>query len=162
MQRMADKVSFWFVLAVFAVALATFFGWGFFGPDPSWTYAVVNSVAVLIIACPCALGLATPMSIMVATGRAAQAGVLFRDAEAIERLRTIDTLIVDKTGTLTRVDRRSVRSLRWLISRRMRFCGLRPASTRAASIRWLTRSSRRRVGVDWRCRPRRNSNRQPA
>src|SRR4030095_1309789 len=70
-------------------------------PDPSWTYAVVNAVAVLIIACPCALGLATPMSIMVATGRAAQAGVLFRDAEAIERLRTIDTLIVDKTGTLT-------------------------------------------------------------
>jgi Cu+-exporting ATPase len=101
MQRMADKVSFWFVLAVFAVALATFLGWGFFGPDPSWTYAVVNAVAVLIIACPCALGLATPMSIMVATGRAAQVGVLFRDAEAIERLRTIDTLIVDKTGTLT-------------------------------------------------------------
>jgi Cu+-exporting ATPase len=101
MQRMADKVSFWFVLAVFAVAIATFLVWGYFGPDPSWTFAVVNAVAVLIIACPCALGLATPMSIMVATGRAAQAGVLFRDAEAIERLRTIDTLIVDKTGTLT-------------------------------------------------------------
>ncbi len=101
MQRLADKVSFWFVLGVFAVALATLLVWGFFGPDPSWTYAVVNTVAVLIIACPCALGLATPMSIMVATGRAAQAGVLFRDAEAIERLRTIDTLIVDKTGTLT-------------------------------------------------------------
>ena len=101
MQRLADKVSFWFVLAVLAIALATFLAWGLFGPDPSWTYAVVNAVAVLIIACPCALGLATPMSIMVATGRAAQAGVLFRDAEAIERLRTIDTLIVDKTGTLT-------------------------------------------------------------
>ncbi len=101
MQRMADKVSFWFVLAVLASSLATFLVWGFFGPDPAWTYAVVNAVAVLIIACPCALGLATPMSIMVATGRAAQAGVLFRDAEAIERLRTIDTLIVDKTGTLT-------------------------------------------------------------
>jgi Cu+-exporting ATPase len=79
----------------------TFLVWGIFGPDPSWTYAVVNAVSVLIIACPCALGLATPMSIMVATGRAAQAGVLFRDAEAIERLKTIDTLIVDKTGTLT-------------------------------------------------------------
>ena len=101
MQRMADKVAFWFVLAVLAVAVATFFVWGLFGPDPSWTYAVLNAVSVLIIACPCALGLATPMSIMVATGRAAQAGVLFRDAEAIENLRTIDTLIVDKTGTLT-------------------------------------------------------------
>ena len=101
MQRMADRVSFWFVLAVLAVAVATFVAWGLFGPEPAWTFAVVNAVAVLIIACPCALGLATPMSIMVATGRAAQAGVLFRDAEAIERLRTIDTLIVDKTGTLT-------------------------------------------------------------
>jgi Cu+-exporting ATPase len=101
MQRLADKVSFWFVLAVIAIAVVTFIAWGVFGPEPSWTYAVVNAVAVLIIACPCALGLATPMSIMVATGRAAQAGVLFRDAEAIERLRTIDTLVVDKTGTLT-------------------------------------------------------------
>jgi Cu+-exporting ATPase len=101
MQRLADKVSFWFVLVVLGIALGTFFVWGLFGPDPSWTFAVVNAVAVLIIACPCALGLATPMSIMVASGRAAQAGVLFRDAEAIERLRTIDTLIVDKTGTLT-------------------------------------------------------------
>ena len=101
MQRLADKVSFWFVLAVLAVAIITFVVWGVFGPEPSWTYAVVNAVAVLIIACPCALGLATPMTVMVASGRAAQAGVLFRDAEAIERLRTIDTLIVDKTGTLT-------------------------------------------------------------
>lgn len=101
MQRMADKVAFWFVLAVLSVAVLTFFGWGLFGPEPSWTYAVLNAVSVLIIACPCALGLATPMSIMVATGRAAQAGVLFRDAEAIEQLRKIDTLIVDKTGTLT-------------------------------------------------------------
>ncbi len=101
MQRLADKVSFWFVLAVLSIALGTFLVWGVFGPEPAWTYAIVNAVAVLIIACPCALGLATPMSIMVATGRAAQAGVLFRDAEAIERLRTIDTLIVDKTGTLT-------------------------------------------------------------
>lgn len=101
MQRMADKVAFWFVLAVLAAALLTFFGWGLFGPEPSWTYAVLNAVSVLIIACPCALGLATPMSIMVATGRAAHAGVLFRDAEALEQLRKIDTLIVDKTGTLT-------------------------------------------------------------
>ncbi len=101
MQRMADKVAFWFVLSVLAIAAATFVVWGLFGPEPSWTYAVLNAVSVLIIACPCALGLATPMSIMVATGRAAHAGVLFRDAEAIERLRTIDTLVVDKTGTLT-------------------------------------------------------------
>ena len=101
MQRMADKVAFWFVLAVLTIAVATFLVWGLFGPEPSWTYAVLNAVSVLIIACPCALGLATPMSIMVATGRAAQAGVLFRDAEAIENFRRIDTLIVDKTGTLT-------------------------------------------------------------
>ena len=101
MQRMADQVSFWFVLAVLASAVATFVAWGVFGPQPSWVYAVLNAVAVLIIACPCALGLATPMSIMVATGRAASAGILFRDAEAIETLRRIDTLIVDKTGTLT-------------------------------------------------------------
>src|SRR5690606_13922839 len=101
MQKLADKVSFWFVLAVLAVALLTLLGWGLFGPEPSWTYAVLNAVSVLIIACPCALGLATPMSIMVASGRAAGAGVLFRDAEAIERLRGVDALVVDKTGTLT-------------------------------------------------------------
>ncbi len=101
MQRMADKVAFGFVLAVLGVSVLTLLVWGLFGPEPSWTYAVLNAVSVLIIACPCALGLATPMSIMVATGRAAQHGVLFRDAEAIERLREIDTLVVDKTGTLT-------------------------------------------------------------
>lgn len=101
MQRMADTVAYWFVLAVLSIAVLTFFGWGLFGPAPSWTHAVLSAVAVLIIACPCALGLATPMTIMVATGRAAQHGVLFRDAEAIEALRQIDTLVVDKTGTLT-------------------------------------------------------------
>src|SRR5690606_16436189 len=101
MQRMADRVARWFVLAVVAAALVTFVVWGMFGPEPSWTSAVLNAVSVLIIACPCALGLATPMSIMVATGRGAQAGVLFRDAQAVEQLREIDTLVVDKTGTLT-------------------------------------------------------------
>ncbi|HKX98214.1 MAG TPA: copper-translocating P-type ATPase [Steroidobacteraceae bacterium] len=101
MQRMADRVSYGFVLAVLAIAVATFLVWGLFGPQPSWTYAVLNSVSVLIIACPCALGLATPMSVMVATGRAALSGILFRDAAAIEKLREVDTLIVDKTGTLT-------------------------------------------------------------
>ena len=101
MQRLADRVAGWFVLAVVAVALATLLGWGLFGPEPAWAYGIVNAVAVLIIACPCALGLATPMSVMVATGRAAGHGVLFRDAAAIENLRRVDTLIVDKTGTLT-------------------------------------------------------------
>ena len=101
MQRMADTVAGWFVLGVVAAALLTFFGWGFFGPEPSWVYGLINAVAVLIIACPCALGLATPMSIMVATGRGATQGVLFRDAAAIENLRKVDTLLVDKTGTLT-------------------------------------------------------------
>jgi len=101
MQRMADKVAGVFVVGVVAVALLTFFAWGFFGPEPSWVYGLVNAVAVLIIACPCALGLATPMSIMVASGRGASNGILFRDAAAIENLRKVDTLIVDKTGTLT-------------------------------------------------------------
>ncbi len=101
MQRMADQVAGWFVLGVVAIALLTLFGWGLFGPQPSWAYGLINAVAVLIIACPCALGLATPMSVMVATGKGATHGVLFRDAAAIENLRKVDTLIVDKTGTLT-------------------------------------------------------------
>nr|WP_063239168.1 copper-translocating P-type ATPase [Cupriavidus oxalaticus] len=101
MQRMADKVSGVFVLVVVGIALLTFFAWGFFGPEPGWVYGLINAVAVLIIACPCALGLATPMSIMVASGTGASNGVLFRDAAAIENLRKVDTLIVDKTGTLT-------------------------------------------------------------
>ncbi len=101
MQRMADAVAGYFVYGVVVAALSTFFGWGLFGPEPSWVYGLINAVAVLIIACPCALGLATPMSIMVATGRGAALGVLFRDAAAIENLRKVDTLIVDKTGTLT-------------------------------------------------------------
>ena len=102
MQRMADQVAGWFVMVVVGIALLTFFAWGLFGPEPGWVFGFINAVAVLIIACPCALGLATPMSIMVATGKAATRGVLFRDAAAIERLRDVDTLIVDKTGTLTK------------------------------------------------------------
>ncbi|MBN6150208.1 heavy metal translocating P-type ATPase [Xanthomonas sp. AmX2] len=101
MQRMADQVAFWFVLAVIGIAVATLLGWGLWGPAPSWTHALLNAVSVLIIACPCALGLATPMSIMVASGRAAHSGVLFRDAQAIESLHRVDTLVLDKTGTLT-------------------------------------------------------------
>eukprot|EP01034_Spumella_vulgaris_P034583 gene34583-42659_t len=101
MQRMADQVAGYFVVAVVGIAVLTLLAWGFFGPEPSWVYGLVNAVAVLIIACPCALGLATPMSIMVATGRGATSGVLFRDAAAIENLRKVDALIIDKTGTLT-------------------------------------------------------------
>lgn len=101
LQRLADSVAGYFVIVVVGIALLTLLGWGLFGPEPSWMYGFVNAVAVLIIACPCALGLATPMSIMAATGRAATQGILFRDAAAIESMRKIDTLIVDKTGTLT-------------------------------------------------------------
>ena len=100
-QKLADKVSAWFVPSVIAIALITFGVWAFVGPEPRLVFALVNAVAVLIIACPCALGLATPMSVMVAAGKGATAGVLFRNAEAIELLREVDTLVVDKTGTLT-------------------------------------------------------------
>ena len=100
-QRLADVVSGWFVPIVVIVAIVTFVAWSVFGPEPRLAYALVNAIAVLIIACPCALGLATPMSIMVGTGRGAEMGVLFRNAEALERLEQITTLVVDKTGTLT-------------------------------------------------------------
>ena len=100
-QRLADVVSGYFVPAVIVIAIITFVVWAMVGPEPRMAYAIINTVAVLIIACPCALGLATPMSIMVATGKGAQAGVLFKNAEAIQVLREIDTLVVDKTGTLT-------------------------------------------------------------
>ncbi len=100
-QRLADQVAGWFVPAVIVSAVATALVWGFWGPEPRLVHALVNAVAVLIIACPCALGLATPMSIMVGTGRGAQAGVLIRDAEALEIMEKVDTLVIDKTGTLT-------------------------------------------------------------
>ena len=100
-QRLADAVASWFVPAVVVAAVLTFIAWAWWGPEPRMAYALVNAIAVLIIACPCALGLATPMSIMVATGRAAMAGVLIRNAEALEILEKIDTLVIDKTGTLT-------------------------------------------------------------
>jgi len=100
-QKLADVVSGYFVPAVIVIALLTFIVWTMIGPEPRMAYAMINAVAVLIIACPCALGLATPMSIMVATGKGAQLGVLFKNAEAIEVLREIDTLVVERTGTLT-------------------------------------------------------------
>ena len=101
MQRLADVVAGYFVVVVVLIAVLTFVTWGLMGPEPSWVFGLINAVAVLIIACPCALGLATPMSIMVATGRAATQGILFRDATAIEAMCKVDTLVVDKTGTLT-------------------------------------------------------------
>lgn len=100
-QRLADQVAGWFVPLVIAIALLAFAAWAVFGPEPRFTFALIAAVSVLIIACPCALGLATPMSIMVAVGRGATAGVLIRNAEALERMEKVDTLIVDKTGTLT-------------------------------------------------------------
>jgi Cu+-exporting ATPase len=100
-QRLADRVASWFVPAVIAVAVMTFLAWFFLGPQPRLAHALVNAVAVLIIACPCALGLATPMAIMVGVGRGARAGVLIKNAEALETLEKVDTLVVDKTGTLT-------------------------------------------------------------
>jgi Cu+-exporting ATPase len=100
-QRMADQVAGWFVPLVIAVSVLTFIVWMVWGPSPAFSYALISAVAVLIIACPCALGLATPMSIMVGVGRGAQYGVLIRDAEALERMEKVDTLVVDKTGTLT-------------------------------------------------------------
>ena len=100
-QRLADTVSAWFVPAVILVAVAAFIGWTIFGPAPPLAYALVAAVSVVIIACPCALGLATPMSIMVGVGKGAQSGVLIKNAEALERFEKIDTLVVDKTGTLT-------------------------------------------------------------
>ncbi|MDI9850057.1 heavy metal translocating P-type ATPase [Rhodoblastus sp. 17X3] len=100
-QRLADQVSGWFVPAVIAVAVLAFAAWSIFGPEPRFSYGLIAAVAVLIIACPCALGLATPMSIMVGVGRGAQAGVLIKNAEALEHMEKVDTLVVDKTGTLT-------------------------------------------------------------
>jgi Cu+-exporting ATPase len=100
-QRLADKVSQYFVPAVVVIAVITFFAWWQFGPEPRLAHALVNAVAVLIIACPCALGLATPMSIMVGVGRGAEAGILIRNAEALETLEKVNTIVLDKTGTLT-------------------------------------------------------------
>src|SRR3989442_7920030 len=100
-QRLADRVASYFVPAVVVTSIVTFGAWAAWGPDPRLAHGLVNAVAVLIIACPCALGLATPMAIMVGTGQGAKAGVLIKNAEALERLGRVDTLVVDKTGTLT-------------------------------------------------------------
>jgi P-type Cu+ transporter len=162
MQRLADVVAGWFVLVVVGIAIASFFAWGLFGPEPGWVYGLINALAVLIIACPCALGLATPMSVMVATGRAATQGVLFRDAAAIESLRTVDTLVVDKTGTLTEGRPTFERVIAAPGFAEEMCCGWRPASIRAPSTRWRTRSSPRRESVGSRSTRPRLSNRPAA
>src|SRR5690606_21823205 len=100
-QNLADRISAWFVPAVVIIALLTFAVWAIWGPDPAYVFALVNAISVLIIACPCALGLATPMSIMVGVGKGAQNGVLIKNAEALEKMNKVNTLIIDKTGTIT-------------------------------------------------------------
>jgi Cu+-exporting ATPase len=149
LQRLADRISAWFVPAVLLIATATFVIWGLAGPEPRLAYALVNAVAVLIIACPCALGLATPISIMVASGRGAQMGVLFRDAQAIESLREIDTLVVDKTGTLTLGRPALHEILEVAPTPQTRFCGSpRPGEIKRASAG--SRHRRRRWGAQTR------------
>lgn len=111
-QKLADRISGYFVPIVVGISLLTFIIWALFGPEPSYVYALVNAIAVLIIACPCALGLATPMSIMVGVGKGAQSGVLIKNAESLERFDKIDVVIIDKTGTVTRENHRS---RRWLV-----------------------------------------------
>src|SRR5690606_9902121 len=100
-QQLADRISAWFVPAVVLLAVLTFGAWALWGPEPAYVFALVNAISVLIIACPCALGLATPMSVMVGVGKGAQNGVLIKNAEALERMAKVDTLIINKTGTLT-------------------------------------------------------------
>ena len=134
-QKLADIVAGYFVPAVVLIAIITFVVWALFGPEPSLAYGLLNAVAVLIIACPCALGLATPMSIMVGTGRGALAGVLIKNAEALEVLEKVDTLVVDKTGTLTEGKRTWRRWCRRWDKTRARSCASLQAWSEAASIR---------------------------
>ncbi len=138
-QRLADKVAGWFVPAVIAIAVVTFIVWVFFGPEPRFAHAIVNAVAVLIIACPCALGLATPMAIMVGTGRGARAGVLIKNAEALETLEKVDTIVFDKTGTLTEGKPKVVaisasKAIRQKFQK-TNYCGWRQVWSAPASIR---------------------------
>ena len=151
-QRLVDTISAWFVPSVVVIAVATFVAWSVLGPAPAMGFALVNAVAVLVIACPCALGLATPMSIMVGTGRGARAGVLVKNAEALELMEKIDTLVVDKTGTLT--------------EGKPRLAGVSPIGgadeSLAASIRWRPRSSPAPKRAGSKFRRRRNSSLNPA
>ena len=161
-QRLADQVSGWFVPIVIAVAALAFVAWSTFGPEPRFTFGLIAAVSVLIIACPCALGLATPMSIMVGVGRGATSGVLIKNAEALERFEKVDTLVVDKTGTLTEGKPR-VTSIRTALGFNGDACCASPrASSGGASIRSRTRSSLRRRRRNSRWPRRRISTRPPA
>ena len=162
-QRLADLVSSYFVPGVVLAAVITFFAWGLFGPEPRMAHGLVNAVAVLIIACPCALGLATPMSIMVGTGRGAAAGVLVKNAEALEILERVDTLVVDKTGTLTEGKPRLVSIVPAPGSGRIRAAppGRQPRTGERASAGRGDRRGRSGKGTR-RCRRPRHSSRAPA
>ena len=157
-QKLADIIAAYFVQAIVAIAVVTALVWWFVGPEPKFAYAFLNAIAVLIIACPCAVGLATPISMTVAMGQGARSGILFRNAEAIERMRDIDTLVVDKTGTLTlghpaltgfwpKASRRTTRWRWWRASNNCR-------NTRS---RWRSSKGRRRA--DWSPQRRANSTR---
>ena len=153
-QALADRVAGWFVPTVITVAVLAFVAWLALGPEPALGYAVVAAVSVLIIACPCALGLATPMSIMVATGRGAQAGVLIRDAEALERLAGVDVLVLDKTGHADRGPAKPHRRRRLRGAPTMTASSRSPRRSSAAlSIPWPRRSCRpprTAASLDWR------------
>ena len=142
-QQLADRVSSYFVPAVVLAAVVTFILWAIFGPAPKMAHALLNAVAVLIIACPCALGLATPMAIMVGTGRGALAGVLVKNAEALEIMEKVDTLVVDKTGTLTEGRRESLHR-RATGFDETKFSRTPPRSNAPASIHSPLRFSRQR------------------
>ena len=145
-QRLADQVSGWFVPLVIAVAVLAFVAWSIWGPEPRFTFGLIAAVSVLIIACPCALGLATPMSIMVGVGRGAQAGVLIKNAEALERFEKVDTLVVDKTGTLTEGKPRvvAIRTAAGHCRKRRAAAGSQPGAQQRASARRRHRAGRQR------------------
>ncbi len=153
-QRLADQVSGWFVPLVIAVAALAFLAWAIWGPEPRFTFGLIAAVSVLIIACPCALGLATPMSIMVGVGRGARGGVLIKNAEALERFEKVDTIVVDKTGTLTE-GKPQVTAVQAAPgrSRGRAACGWRQVWSGAASIRSPPPSSPRRGSAAFRSRP---------
>jgi Cu+-exporting ATPase len=161
-QRLADQVAGWFVPVVIVVALIAFGAWAWFGPEPRMAFGLVAAVSVLIIACPCALGLATPMSIMVGVGRGAKAGVLIRNAEALERMEKIDMLVVDKTGTLTEGKPKVVAIVAAADSTRAKSCGSPPASSAPASTRWLTPLCGRHRSASWTSAKSRSSIPRPA
>ena len=143
-QKLADTVSGYFVPAVIAIAVLTFIVWAIWGPAPAMAYGLVNAVAVLIIACPCALGLATPMSIMVGVGRAAQNGILVKNAEALETTENVTHLVTDKTGTLTAGKPRVTRRMPSQAGTKVSFCASPLLWNRTASTRWPAPSSIRR------------------